>query len=169
MEIDARTLTPSDFAPMLRRWAQGVPNVEAATNLIIDHNVWLRRIDFLRACVVIAEDGFGRGSELPMAAISWQRAATFVNGAAASRSEIAVLRLACSLGGVSTAALGDLTSGLDPAITARVLDAIGPRGWLARAGHPTHGRRSTGPGPCSIATRMRHTQTAERNTKEVQA
>ncbi len=59
-----------------------------------------------------------------MAAIGWNRAATFLNGAAASRSEIAVLRLACSIGGVDTGALGDLTAGLDPANTARVLDAV---------------------------------------------
>lgn len=129
-EIDPATLTPCELAPMLCSWAQGVPTVEAAANLVINHDVWLRRPDFLRECVVAVDHAMHRGTRVPMAAISWQRSATFLNGAAASRSEIAVLRLACSLGGVSTGALGGLTTGLDPSNTARLLDAVAHgAGW----------------------------------------
>jgi hypothetical protein len=122
--LDPTTLTPPELAPMLRTSAEGVPSQEAAANLVISHGVWLRRPDFLRDCVVAVDHGMHYGTRVPMAAISWQRTAAFLEQAPASRTETAVLRLACSIGGVDTGALGDLTAGLDPANTARVLDAV---------------------------------------------
>lgn len=148
-EIDASILTSAELAPMLRNWAQGVLTIEAAINLIINHDVWLRRTDFLRACVVVAEDGIDGGTDVSMAAVSWHWAAIFANGAAASRSELAVLRLACSLGGVNTGALGDLASGLDPANAARVLDAVAHgTGWHEQGiRHTVDGRQDRDRGP----------------------
>ena len=148
-EVDPTTLTPSELAPMLRTWARGVPNLEAAANLIINHDVWLRRPDFLRACVVAVDHGMQQGTRVPMAAISWQRSARFLNGAAASRSEIAILRLACSIGGVDTGALGELTAGLDPSNTARLLDALAHgAGWHEQGiRHTVDGRQDRPGGP----------------------
>lgn len=131
--LDPTTLTPSELAPMLRAWAEGVPSQEAAAILVISHGVWLKRRDFLRECVVAVDHGVYRGTRVPMAAIDWRRTAAFLEQAPASRTETAVLRLACSIGGVDTGALGDLTAGLDPANTARVLDALAHgAGWHRR-------------------------------------
>ncbi|HZI97621.1 MAG TPA: hypothetical protein VFD41_08860 [Actinomycetales bacterium] len=148
-EIDPTTLTPSELAPMLRNWAEGVPTLEAAANLIINHDVWLRRPDFLRACVVAVDHGMSYGTRVPMAAISWQRSATFLDGAAASRSELAVLRLACSIGGVNTGALADLTAGLDPVNTAGLLDAVAHSKQWHKQGiqHTVDGRQDRHRGP----------------------
>ena len=138
VEIDALQLTPSELEPMLRVWAQGVQSLEAANELIINHGTWLARADFRRECVTAVDQGMHRGQHVPMAAISWQRAARFLETAPASRSESNVLRLACSLAGVDTGALGKLTEGLDPVNTARVLDALAHRaGWHERGMHHT--------------------------------
>ena len=105
-EIDASQLTPSELEPMLRVWAQGVQSLEAANELIIKHGTWLARADFRRECVTAVDQGMHRGQRVPMAAISWQRSARFLETAPASRSESNVLRLACSLAGVNTARSG---------------------------------------------------------------
>lgn len=142
--LDAHTLTPSELEPMLRTCAQGVQSEEAAVHLVISHGAWLRRADFLRQCVVAVDHGVQHGStNVPMAAISWQRAARFVDNAPASTSEANILRLACSLGGVNTGALRELTASLDPSNTARVLDALAHRaGWHERGiRHTVDGRQ----------------------------
>lgn len=141
--LDPTTLTPSELAPMLRAWAEGVPSQEAAANLVISHGVWLQRPDFLHECVVAVDNGMHGGTRVPMAAISWQKAAAYLEQAPASRTEVAVLRLACSIGGVDTGALGDLTSGLDPSNTARVLDAVAHGASWHRQGiqHTVDGRQ----------------------------
>ena len=75
----------------LRAWTRGHdPHVRAAVELLIEHDVWLRRGDFTRACVR------SRGGE---AWIDWQAARAFTDaGTAASTSEMAVLDLAVALG-----------------------------------------------------------------------
>ena len=75
----------------LRAWIRGHdPHVRAAVELLVEHNVWLRRPDFTRACVR------SRGGE---AWIDWQAARTFADaGTAASTSEMAILDLAVALG-----------------------------------------------------------------------
>lgn len=141
--LDASTLTRSELEPMLRAGAQGVQSLEAATALVINHQTWLGRTDFLRECVTAVDHGMYRGTQVPMAAISWQRSAQFVETAPASRSEAGILRLACSLAGVNTGALGELTASLDPVNTARVLDALAHRaGWHERGlRHTVDGRQ----------------------------
>ena len=75
----------------LRVWTRSHDlHVRAAVELLIEHDCWLRRPDFVRACV-------HRGPR--EAWIDWTQARKFINqGAAASSSEMAVLDLATALG-----------------------------------------------------------------------
>jgi hypothetical protein len=75
----------------LRTWIRGHdPHVRAAVELLIEHDVWLRRPDFTRACISRS------GRE---AYVNWVAARTFADaGAVASTSEMAILDLAVALG-----------------------------------------------------------------------
>ena len=75
----------------LRIWTRSHDlHVRAAVELLIEHECWLRRPDFVRACV-----HSGRRE----AWIDWTAARKFINeGAVASSSEMAVLDLATALG-----------------------------------------------------------------------
>ena len=87
------------LAAGLRRWtATHDPHVRAAVELLIWHEYWLRRSDFIRAC--IKWDGTcgtepGRG----VAWITWVSAREFADShPRASTSESAVLDLAVAIG-----------------------------------------------------------------------
>jgi hypothetical protein len=128
--LDPTTLAPVQLVPMLHAWADGSFSDESAVNLLAVHGTWLGRRDFLKDCVEAVDDGWTRDGPVPMAVVDWQAAAGFVRRASASSSETAILRLACSLAGVDTGALRELTAGLDRTNTARVLDALAHRaGW----------------------------------------
>ena len=75
----------------LRRWtANHDPYVRAAVELLIEHETWIRRTDFQRACVE---------RNAREAWINWRKAREFVDaGSTASASEMAVLDLAVALG-----------------------------------------------------------------------
>ena len=75
----------------LRAWTrQHDLHVRAAVDLLIEHDFWLRRSDFTRACV---------HRDRGQAWIDWQAARAFVDaGARASTSELAILDLAVALG-----------------------------------------------------------------------
>ena len=75
----------------LRAWTRHHdPHVRAAVGLLIEHDFWLRRPDFARACV---HRGGGQ------AWIDWQTARAFTDaGPGASTSELAILDLAVALG-----------------------------------------------------------------------
>jgi len=75
----------------LRAWTRHHdPHVRAAAELLVEHDVWLRRADFTRACV---------RRDHGEAWIDWRAARAFADaGAAASTSEMAVLDLAVALG-----------------------------------------------------------------------
>jgi hypothetical protein len=75
----------------LRTWTRGHdPHVRAAVELLIEHDFWLRRADFTRACIVRS------GRE---AYVNWVAARAFADaGAVASTSEMAILDLAVALG-----------------------------------------------------------------------
>src|SRR3954451_15204062 len=113
--IDPTTLTSEELAPMLRAWASGLFPSEAAVELLIAHDVWVHRRDFLFTLVDAVDDGWGpRGTVVPMASIDWDRVEAFLVSAPASTSEISVLRLAASLAGATTSRpLHDATAGLD--------------------------------------------------------
>jgi hypothetical protein len=133
--LDPTTLTVEELAPMLRAWAVGIYAGEAAVELLIAHDSWLRRRDFLSTLVDAVVDGWGpEGVIVPMASIDWDRVEAFLATAPASSSEAAILRLAASLAGATnTTPLRDLTGGLDDANAALVLDALAHRyGWHER-------------------------------------
>ena len=75
----------------LRAWTRGHDaHVQAAVDLLIWHEFWLRRRDFTRAAVVT------RGRE---AWIDWDAAREFTDGKPrSSTSELAILDLAVALG-----------------------------------------------------------------------
>jgi hypothetical protein len=75
----------------LRAWTRHHdPHVRAAVELLIEHDLWLRRADFTRACV---------RRDRREAWIDWRAARAFVDaGSVASTSEMAVLDLAVALG-----------------------------------------------------------------------
>jgi hypothetical protein len=84
----------SDFdatARALRRWtADHDPHVRAAVELLIEHETWIRRGDFQRACIE---------RNAREAWVNWRKAREFAgSGAMASTSEMAVLDLAVALG-----------------------------------------------------------------------
>jgi hypothetical protein len=134
--LDPTTLTPEQLMASLHAWADGSFSDESAVNLLAVHGTWLARRDFLKECVDAVDDGWTRDGSSPMAIVDWDAAARFVRTAAVSTSEVAVLRLACSIAGVETGALRELTAGLDPSNTARVLDALAHRaGWHERGIH----------------------------------
>src|SRR5215218_2500763 len=133
--LDPTTLSAEKLAPMLRAWASGLFATEAAVELLIAHDVWPRRRDFLFTLVDAVDDGWARrGTVAPMASIDWDRVEAFLVSAPASRSEIAVLRLAASLAGSTVnRPLHDATAGLDETNTTLVLNAIAHRcGWHER-------------------------------------
>lgn len=139
--IDARTVTEPELHTMLRRLAAGTHSTEAAVELVIHARTWLSRDDFLSECVTAVSNGPHNYGHAPLAAINWHTAAHYGESAPASRSERAMLGLACSLAGVPTGSLRDLTIALDPNNTARLIDALAHRaGWhLSGHSHATRG------------------------------
>src|SRR3954451_3595560 len=134
--IDPTTLTSEELAPMLRAWASGLFASEAAVELLIAHDVWPRRRDFLFTLVDAVDDGWGPpGSVVPMAEIDWDRVEAFLVSAPASRSEISVLRCAASLAGAAVnGPLRDATASVDETNSVRILNAIAHRcGWHERS------------------------------------
>ena len=135
-DLDPTTLEPDELAPMLRAWAKGLYTTEAAVELLIAHDHWLRRRDFLGRCTWACTDGWLGGETVPMAGIDWDTVAAATslsnqNGLAGSSSEVQVLQLAASLAGATMQdSLLGLLAGLDQANTRFVLQAIAHRqGW----------------------------------------
>ena len=84
----------SDFdntVRLLRRWTHHHdPHVRAAIELLIEHETWIRRADFQRACIE---------KDAREAWINWRKAREFADaGPTASTSEMAVLDLAVAIG-----------------------------------------------------------------------
>lgn len=82
---------PNALAAPLRAWTREHDlHVRAAVELLIGHDAWLRRADFIRACV---------NREGREAWIDWAAARRYVeSGPGGSASELAVLDLAVALG-----------------------------------------------------------------------
>lgn len=102
----------------LHRWIDGHdPHVQAAVWLLLAHEVWPRRADFLRACVNHSPDGGWW--------IDFRAARTaFDNGAfdTGSSTELAVLDLAITLGTDRFRAMGPANA---RAVATAVAHAVG--------------------------------------------
>lgn len=160
--INTRNLSEPALAQMLRNWADGVHSAEAAVNLVIGADLWLHQPDFRRDCIFAVSNGAGRGGHAPMATISWHAASRYAEQASASRAEIAMLRLACSIAGVATGSLRDLTAPLDPTNTARLIDALAHRnGWHGTG--VTHTTQGDQPYPIRSARSTGHDDTHVRS------
>lgn len=117
---------------MLRAGVEGNSAQEAAIELLIRHDHWLRRRDFLTRCVIVS-DRWLDWNMPPMAAVDWHAVAECIHpgrslqpgeGLAGSASEIAVLTLAASLAGKpSRLSLRELLAGLGRDHVYAVLDA----------------------------------------------
>lgn len=131
--IDQTTLDPGQLAAMLAAWAEGYYPSEAAVGLLTygAGGHWLRRRDFLTACVEAVDDGWSRDGAVPMAVIDWDAVEAFLaGGVAASSGELSVLRAAASLAGANVGSLREVTASLDDGNLGHVLDAIAHRaGW----------------------------------------
>ena len=160
--IDPTTLSEPELEAMLHTWAHGSHSSEAAVNLVINARTWLPRADFRRECMVAITDAVQLGAHLPMATIRWAAAARYAEHATASRSETALLRLACSLAGVHTGSLREFTAPLDPTDTARLIDALAHRdGWhTSGISHTTDGSQ----GAPDLAARSAAQQSERRRT-----
>jgi hypothetical protein len=112
------------LADRLTEWAAGVPAVEAAVGLLIEHEFWLRRPPFVIACIELLDYG-----DPPMAWIDWDRVAAF--NAPAAREEHAIRLIAVELAGSPAGGgLAPLLASLDPRRLALALDAIAhAAGW----------------------------------------
>ncbi|MFE6305188.1 hypothetical protein [Nocardiopsis sp. NPDC057823] len=122
----------AELAEGLRNWAEGYTAQLAAVNLLIDHDVWLRRTDFVSRCVHQVPDSELFEPDRPLAHIDWDKATKALNRQAfpASSSEVSVLRIAASLAEGHPVKLRDTLVGMDATTTASVLTAI-----TAAAGH----------------------------------
>ncbi len=116
------TLTLDQLGDLLLADAEGVYAGEAAAHLLIAHDRWLRRDDFLAVCVNYDHHA---GDGHPVAWVDWDAVPAFVEAAPCASSEARILRLACELAGVDTGhPLEDLLAGLDDIRGGLVLDAL---------------------------------------------
>ena len=85
--------TSEDLAGLLETGASGYHPDEAAVALLIGHDTWLHRSDFVRTCVSVDE---------PMAFIDWLAAVAALDcgNLPCSTSEASVLRIAAGFGAV---------------------------------------------------------------------
>lgn len=85
-------MEPDKIAAGLRAWTKNHDgHVRAAVELLCWHEHWIRRADFVKACVTSDRDGTSW--------IRWEAARAFAFGnPRASTSELAILDLAVSLG-----------------------------------------------------------------------
>lgn len=121
------TLPLDTLSAGLRATARGPYSEEAAASLVVAHDHWLRRADFVDCCVLTDRER----SRPPLVRIWWQAVPAFAATAACSTSERRILRLAASLAGTccdqptgACEPLGDLLSGLDVRNARLVLDAL---------------------------------------------
>lgn len=131
--MNSADLTPSDLADALRRSAKGIYSEEAAVELLIAHQTWLRRNDF-RPYIRVFQD---EPDDTPMAAIKWLTLVAAIDGNrfAASGGELQILCAATSLTRNGHWVLHDLISSLDVVNLGLLFQAMAhARGWHER-GH----------------------------------
>lgn len=115
--------TSQELAEMLWAQAKNLYTDEAAVELVVWHDVWLRPADFHRFIQVETDP---EAVDTPMAMVQWQDAADALNTGdlAGSTSETAVLRIAAALGGGGLVGLRSCLESLDTTNTHLVTRAI---------------------------------------------
>ncbi len=92
--------TLNDLTEQLAEWASGSAGTEAAVELLIETDYWLRRAEFRDSALTIVGDE---------ARIDWQVARELAESLVCSRGERFLLKLACSLADSScTVAMAEL-------------------------------------------------------------
>ena len=109
-------MSPAELASLLLAGASGYSSDEAAVTLLIGHDTWLHRADFVRTCVSVDE---------PAAFIDWRAAVAALDAGElpCSTSEAAVLRIAAGLGAVAVD-LRAMLGGLDARNIVLVAEAV---------------------------------------------
>jgi hypothetical protein len=133
-ELGASSLSTDELVAALRAGGRGLYSSEAALELIVAHDFWLRRPDFRRFVgVTLRLDGTG-----VLAHIDWPAVADA--NLPSSGSEAAILRLACEVAAVPTdSSIQELVSGLDETNLVLALRAI------------LHASRGAGAAPLLVA------------------
>lgn len=116
--------TATELAGLLRVGAQGCHSDEASADLLIAHDTWLHRSDFVRTCVTVETDLFTDEEEVA-AFIDWSAVVRVLDagGLPCSTSEAAVLRIAAGLAGVPVN-LRAMLGGLDARNIQLVAEAV---------------------------------------------
>ena len=126
------TVSGPDLPTMLRQHVQGLHHLEAAVDLLIAHDRWLRRGEFLAACVIHDRHFL---DDHPIAYIDWDLVVGFLAETSASSSETRMLLIAAELADVATGwTISELLSGLDDTNTRLVLDAVAHHNGLHERG-----------------------------------
>lgn len=121
--MTAADLTVVELITRLRDWAEGHLPTMAAVELLIAHVHWLSSPGFLDRVALNASCLSGT----PMAIIDWESIPNCDDGRPSivgSSGELAVLAVACSLGGGVNINLRDVIGRLDPRNLAHVADAL---------------------------------------------
>jgi hypothetical protein len=118
-------MTNPNLIQGLRNWADGFSADRAAVELLIAHESWLTRRDFFDRCVDIVPPEELSDPTRPVTIIDWQETVrALADALPASSSEVAVLRIAVSLGAGEPVNLQDALVGLDATNTAAVATAM---------------------------------------------
>ncbi|MFE9095523.1 hypothetical protein [Streptomyces sp. NPDC007264] len=117
------TVDPAHLADVLQAAADGVPALQAATDLLVDHGLWIKHLAERPGLLLIDYSG----SAPEVYGVDWLKVveALAAKKLPASGGELRILAIAASL--ADTAAripLGDAVSGLDATNLDRVLKAI---------------------------------------------
>ena len=107
--------TAAELTPMLRAHARGWYPAEAAAELLIRHDVWLLRGDFVHAHVH-AEPAPSMATNEMWAWVDWEEAIVALDAGVlpCSGSEARILRIAASIGAGVLINLGESLSRLTP-------------------------------------------------------
>ncbi|KOX11834.1 hypothetical protein [Nocardiopsis sp. NRRL B-16309] len=120
------TVTGPELHQALRNWASGLHTDRAALELLIEHDMWLNRRDFVANHVHwVPKEQLALPDE-PLAMIEWSEAAAALDAGdlIASSSQAAILRIALSLVGVRSVDLREALSGLGWASVGPVCGAM---------------------------------------------
>ncbi|MGW9555448.1 hypothetical protein ACWGSK_13170 [Nocardiopsis sp. NPDC055551] len=115
----------SDVKTGLRNWAEGSCADRAAVELLIEHDRWLNRADFVR-CIDVIPEAELFDPDRPVAVPDWKRISAGLAGNEfpASSSEVAILRIVLSLADNTPVCLQTALMGLDSTNAAAVVDAV---------------------------------------------